>query len=222
MFDRHQSVADVIVDHPECEDVFRRHGIEFCCRADLSIADACARSGVDAAVLLAELSRAISAGDLGSTGPDPRLLSTAALVDHIVVQHHEPVRRALPSLRQLAAEVSRAHGDDEPALRELEAAVTELAATLVEHLDEEEAVLFPSLVSHQSGAPSLASSRDEHRAIGRLLARVRALASDFCAPASACGSQRRLFAELEALERAVHDQVHLETHVLLPRSRAAW
>src|SRR5688500_15473694 len=110
MLDPAQNVAQLVLEHSECAAVFKRHRIDFCCRGDVSIEAVCAEKGIDARALVQELSAAI-AERKGTTTADPRSLSTAALIGHIITKHHEYLRKALPFVETLAAKVSRVHGE---------------------------------------------------------------------------------------------------------------
>lgn len=224
VLDRQQSVGTLVLEHSACAQVFQRHHIDFCCRGHLSLEVAAAGRKLDVEVLLTELTQAIEARG-GVQPADPRKLSTPELVAHIVATHHAPLREALPFIRGLAAKVSRVHGEHNPHLKTLEAAVEELATTLLPHLDEEEQTLFPALTASApeklAMAGQFAQMLDEHLAVGSLLERIRAAAEDFSLPDWACRSYQTLFAELEALEADVFTHVHLENHVLRPRFTTA-
>lgn len=220
MLNPRQAVAQVVLDHSECAEVFRRHHIDFCCQGELSLEEAARRRQVKLEELLKELEQRI-AERREPAGVDPRTLSTAELVDFLKTRYHEPLRRGLPFALALAKKVSRVHGAHNPSLVELEQAVTELADALEAHLGDEEQELFPRL-----GAPAperagvqqlLGAMAGEHLALTALLQRVRAASDGFTLPDWACTSYRTLFSELENLERDVSAQVHLEQHVLRPR-----
>lgn len=220
MLDRQQTVAAVVLEHPECAQVLHRHHIDFCCRGGLSLEAAAQGRRLDVQGLLTELERAIAERQ-GSPRVDPRAMPTAELVAHLVTAYHPPLRRGLPFIRTLAAKVSRVHGDHNPRLRELEAAVEDLSVTLLAHLEEAELRTFPALTAPAPLAPALAeplailAARQEEAT--RHLERVRAASEDFTLPDWACRSYRTLFAELEQLERAVFALLHLERHALQPR-----
>lgn len=217
-----QSVASVVLEHPECAAVFQRRRIDSCCRGDLSVQTASEQAGVAPAALLEELATAIA--ERGGRTPDPRELSTPALVAHLVSSHHRHVREALPFLGGLAAKVSRVHGEHNPRLREVQAGLAELTELLLPHLDEEEQALFPLLIAggadRARARRQLDAMHEEHLEVGALLGRVRAAAEDFALPDWACNSYRTLYAELEQLEGEVRALVHLENHVLRPRFTA--
>ncbi len=216
-----QPVANIVLDHSECAQVFQQHRIDFCCRGELSLEQAAKERGVELTALLGQLERAI-AERRGDAPGAMREVSTPALIDHIVDKHHAYLRKALPFVRPLAAKVARVHGEHNPKLRALDGAVGELSETLLAHLDDEEANLFPALRSAGASVDpettrALAAMRDEHLGVATLLGTIRDASDDFALPDWACGSYRALFGELQAIERDVFQHVHLENHVLAPR-----
>lgn len=223
LLDRQQTIAQLVLDHSECAEVFQRHRIDFCCRGEATVEAAARAKGIAVGTLVEELSLAIAKRG-GPLPEDPRALSTRELVAYIVSTHHEYLRSALPFIQGLATKVSRVHGERNPELRALALAVGELTAQLLPHLDDEEQALFPALVAGQASA-SLAAQLDamllEHHAVAKLLEQIRAASLDFTVPDWGCASYRTLFSELEKLESDTFRHVHLENHVLLPRFAAA-
>lgn len=216
-----QSIADVVSRYAETAAVFQRHRIDFCCHGNVSIEHAATERGLDVATLMHQLGQAIAERTAAAERPSVVELSTPALVDRIVTTHHAYLRKTLPYLQPLAIKVARVHGDHNPKLAELRDAVVELVDTLLPHLDDEEAVLFPALCA---GGPVDAQTRtmldtmlDEHHAVAKLLERIRTASDDFEIPTWACGSYRALFRELETVEQDTFVHVHLENHVLKPR-----
>jgi regulator of cell morphogenesis and NO signaling len=220
MIDRLQTVANIVLDHSECAQVFQRHRIDYCCHGDVSVEVAAKAKQVDVDELVGELSRAVAERH-GDQQNDPRELPTARLVAFIISKHHDYLRKALPFVRALAAKVSRVHGEHNPKLRDLETAVGELDQALVPHLDEEEQSLFPVLIANEpdrgSIAKQLGSMMADHQSVAKLLERIRSASDEFELPEWACNSYRTLFSELEQLEGDVFRHVHLENHVLQPR-----
>jgi regulator of cell morphogenesis and NO signaling len=223
MLDPRETVANVVLDHSECAEVFQRHHIDFCCRGDMSLAAAAKEKGVAVDALVRELSRSI-AERRGERTSDPRELTTSRLVAHIVATYHEHLRKTLPFLRALAKKVGGVHGDHNPKLRELAAIVDELGETLLAHLDAEERSLFAALAAKELDralvARELDSMVDDHLVVAKLLERARAATDDFSVPEWGCNSYRTLFSELEQLESNIFAHVHLENHVLKPRFAA--
>jgi len=219
MINREQPIAQLVLEHPELASIFQRHRIDFCCRGDQSLTMAAAERKLSVDTLAGELEQAIAQRH-AAPPDDPRALSTEQLLAHIVETHHAPLRTSLPFLQGLATKVARVHGDHNSLLRDLDAAVAELSASLLPHLDDEEASLFPLLL-REPHAPKVLHDLEqmlvEHREVAVILERIRDAAEGFLIPEWACNSYRTLFRELEAVEGDLFTHVHLENHVLKPR-----
>jgi regulator of cell morphogenesis and NO signaling len=223
MIDVHSKVSDLVLDHPACARVFKRHRIDYCCQGQLPLSEACAKRGVDSAALISELNAAIATAH--AKGPaDPRALSTSALIDQIVRRHHRYLRDALPFLVPLAKKVATVHSAHQANLLDVRDLVAELSDQLLPHLDEEEQSLFPALKSAAPDRAGLADKwkalREEHLQTAALLEQLRNAAHDYVLPEDACTSFTTLYRELETLEADVFEHVHLENHVLMPRFEA--
>ncbi len=221
VIDRSATVARIVLDHSETAAVFQRHRIDFCCRGNVTVGEACTSAGTDPEALLAELERAVGERTGGPAEDDLRTFSTPALLARIVDRHHGYLRRAVPRIEPLLAKVAAVHGEHNPKLVGVRGAFVELVGMLAPHLDFEEEVLFPELST--PGGPRgaaqghLDAMNAEHLAVGTKLAQIRALADDFTTPDWGCNSYRALMAELQNLEADVLQHVHLENHVLMPR-----
>jgi regulator of cell morphogenesis and NO signaling len=99
------------------------------------------------------------------------------------------------------------------------------------HLMKEEMILFP-LIRHLESPPApgvhgfhCGSVQNpirvmvmEHDSAGEALARLRQLTSGYVPPPDACNTFRALYAELEEMERDLHQHIHLENNILFPRA----
>lgn len=215
---RDQTVAEIVARFPASARVFQAHRIDFCCKGDQTLAAAAGPAGEPE--LLAEIEAAIRAPAAAAEGPATDL-PTPALVGRILDRHHGYLRRALPAIGPVLEKVAAVHGDREPRLAPLLATFLELEAAVLPHLDEEEQVLFPLLLSRAPDrdrvAEALGRMREDHLGVGAALERIRALTDDFTAPEWSCRSYRLAMAELEDLETDLLRHVHLENHVLMPR-----
>ncbi len=220
--DREQLVCDIVLEHPETAAVFRAHDIDFCCGGRVTLQDACATAGLDAERVIEEL---VGAAErlMDDDSVDVRAFSTPTLVAHIISQHHGYLRRALPIIEGMARKVCAVHGETRRDMVELAKVVSELSLVLNEHLDYEERVVFPSLMRAGYGAPGqrvvdeLAAMGRDHLEVALALERIHVLTNRYTLPDWACTAHRTLYASLAALEKDIHQHVHLENNVLLPR-----
>lgn len=220
MLNPEQSVASVVADYTECAQIFQQLRIDFCCRGNLSLTEAAKERKLEVSALMAQLEQTIK--ERRQHDPDSTSkLPTAELVDYIVNKHHAYLRKVLPFLVTLAAKVKRVHGDHNPKLIPLNDAVKAISESLIPHMDDEEANLFPSLKAAIGPTRELSASLDdmqkEHLEVADLLNKIHDATEDFTIPDWACGSYRTLFAELKAMETDIFRHVYLENHALMPR-----
>jgi regulator of cell morphogenesis and NO signaling len=217
-FDPNTSIASIVAARPETARIFQRHQLDFCCHGETPLGRACAERGLELAPLVAELKSASQGVEADAA--DARGLSVPALVARIVDRHHGYLRTALPFLAPLAAKVARAHLEHDPRVVEVNQTFTKLRAVLEPHLDQEERELFPLLMSRSGDAArieqELTAMREEHLAVGAILAHLRELTDGYAVPAWACNTFRLMMGELEKLELDILRHVHLENHVLSP------
>jgi regulator of cell morphogenesis and NO signaling len=227
-------VAEIAATWPGTVKVFQAHGLPFCCSGGLPLADACADAGIGYAALVAELQTAgIRAGHEHT---DWTVAPLDQLVRFIVDVYHAPLRVDLPRLVEMAHKVALVRGTQAPDLiPALVRCVEELHAHVLEHLDEEEAELFPAVLDvwarHAGLAPAAPARHtrslddlalhleDDHRSIGRLLKQMASLTSWYVPPPDACNTMRGLYFELSQLTEHTYVHVHLENNVLIPRAR---
>lgn len=217
-------LAEIASHRPDLTRELERLGLDYCCGGKRSLAVACAERGLDVEAITAELN-----GIPVAEAPpaDWIALTPAELVDHLEATHHRYLKQELPRLSELAAKVSRVHGQTHPELINAEAVLAEICADLEPHLQKEEQVLFPMIRSLATAssrprfhcgsiANPISVMEQEHTAVGALLERLRQITGGYQAPAGTCASTRALMAGLAELEADTHLHVHKENNHLFP------
>ena len=225
------TVREIVANDFRTAEVFQRHGIDFCCRGNRSIEEACRNGGVDLERVMREVAEITSAP--GSGGPRFNSWDLGTLVTYIVVNHHAFVRRTIPVLLTHTQKVARVHGESHPELREVARLFGLVAEEMTSHMAKEEHILFPYIAALEQasgaghGAPPspfgtvrnpIRMMEAEHESAGDAMARIRELTSGYAIPADACTTYRVCLQELEAFERDLHEHVHLENNILFPRA----
>jgi len=209
------TLAELAVRHPAASRVFRREGLDFCCRGKRTLADACRSQTLDAEAILREIETAPN-----ERATDWSLRPLADLVQHIVAHYHEPLRREFPELIEMARKVESVHANKPSTPRGLGDHLALMEGEVLDHLAKEEQVLFPMIVA---GRGRLASApvqvmEHEHKDHGENLERVRSLTNDLTPPDEACTTWRALYLRLATLESELMDHIHLENNILFPRA----
>jgi regulator of cell morphogenesis and NO signaling len=210
-------LADLAATRAGASRVFARHGLDFCCHGQVSLAEACAKKGLDVESLTQEI-EAEERIDESFERWDRRPL--AELIEHLLARFHEPHRRELPRLFEMATRVEKVHGEKPTCPTGLAALLGQLSADLHLHMQKEEQILFP-LIARGGGAAAagpIQVMEQDHEDAGAQLARIRELTDGHTPPAEACGTWRALYLGLAEFERELMQHVHLENYLLFPRA----
>lgn len=225
-----KTVAELVSDNYRTAEVFKKHGIDFCCGGKKTIGQVCLEKHIDETSLEHELIAV-------QTQPvdlqhDFKNWSPAFLVDYILQVHHRYVSNNLSLITELAEKVARVHGQHNPETKEIFALWQEVAEDLSVHMKKEELVLFPYIKnlekferhelkqfprSHFDSVKSpVRMMEQEHDEAGGLLHRIQTLSNDFTPPEYACNTYKVLYAKLQEFQNDLHQHVHLENNILFP------
>ncbi len=212
-------------------EIFKKYGLDFCCRGKKTVREACAEKGLDATKVEQELRNA----DKNVTArPLPYGDWTLDfLADYIVNTHHSYVRKSLPDLKTYAAKVADVHGNLHPELLRINQLVADVNAELSTHMITEEKLLFPYIkdllafkgnkelvqASHfQTVQTPINMMEMEHDLVGRNMEEIRTISQNYLLPDDACASYSVLFKKLEQFEDDLFTHIHLENNILFPKA----
>jgi regulator of cell morphogenesis and NO signaling len=179
---------------------------------------------------------ASAASEPSSELTDWNKASIKGLIEHILLQHHEYVRKALPHLDKLAQNVVAKHGSSHHReLCEIRSALQRLDQELTQHLMKEEEILFPYIAQLERAfaagtvkprgclgtvANPVAVVIQQHDGTGEPMSEVRQLSDNFTMPQDGCPTYRAFYVGLKEFEQDLHQHIHLENNILFPRAIA--
>ena len=210
-------LGQLAVDLPGATAIFRTLKLDFCCGGLISLRQAALDKKLD----LADVVRQLAALQRPEALPENQ--TPAALIDHIISRYHEVHRVQLPELVRMARRVEAVHRENPNVPAGLAALLEEMELELLEHMQKEEAILFPLLKaggSPYAGQP-ISVMRAEHTSHGQALDQIHALAHDMQPPEGACNTWRALYAGLSQFTDDLISHIHLENNVLFPAFEAA-
>ena len=219
-------VKDIVNELPKTSDVFKKNRIDFCCGGNISLTEAVAQNNLNLDTLLDELKVIFEKYE--NTEKDVEVWTnsdSATIVDHVISNYHRVSEEELTTLSPYVTKVSRVHGDNHPELLKVYELFYEFKKELMEHMEKEEAVVFPlikqladgTVENREEAIAMIVELEKEHDHAGEILRKIRAVTSDFMLPLDACGTYRLVYARLEALEGLTFMHVHLENNILFPR-----
>jgi regulator of cell morphogenesis and NO signaling len=232
-----QTVSELAIDCPGLVPFFEELGIDYCCRGNRSLLEACDSVGVDADDWLASLGE-LDENDIEVDGMPGKQLNRAkltALTGFIVTVHQRFEQRELVLLGARIVRARKRYADDWPVISRIEHLFRRLSETLRIHIHQEERDLFQRIEQMEN---ALASRRRkplriekslterimieflEHDVVNERLRTMRMLTGDWTLPTSAPKTLRTLWRDLKSFDRNLQRHIHLENNVLYPRAIA--
>jgi regulator of cell morphogenesis and NO signaling len=219
------SVGEIVANDFRTSSLFKKAGIDFCCGGKQSFSDACNEKGIDAAQLENEILK-VSKEPLNefinfkNWGP-------VFLSEYIVNTHHKFVMKNLPELFFYTQKIASVHGEHHPELVEVADLFVKINAELLQHLKNEEEVLFPaikdvvntnSIKARETIVSEIARMTGEHEFAGGAMDEINKITKGYKVPEDGCNTYRVAFKLLEQFEDDLHTHVHLENNILYPKA----
>jgi regulator of cell morphogenesis and NO signaling len=151
------------------------------------------------------------------------------LCDYIMNTHHKFVLKHLPELVFYTRKIANVHGEHHAELIGIADLFEQINAELLQHLKNEEEVLFPAIkrvLAGQSAADAativseIARMSGEHEFAGGAMDRINEESDHYHVPADGCNTYALTYKLLEQFEDDLHVHVHLENNILYPKAMA--
>ncbi len=219
-------VKDIVNELPKTADVFKKMRIDFCCGGNIPLSEAVAQLGLNMDNLLTELNIVFEKSTSTETDMDVWTKSDSnTIIDHVITNYHRVSEEELKNLSPYVTKVSRVHGDNHPELLKVYELFYEFKKELMEHMEKEEAVVFPiikqladgTVENREEAINMIIELEKEHDHAGEILRQIREVTSDYTLPLDACGTYRLVYKRLEDLEGLTFMHVHFENNILFPR-----
>jgi regulator of cell morphogenesis and NO signaling len=229
------TLGEIAARIPEATRIFEDFGIDYCCGGKKSLEDACASSKISAPDVLQLIQGSQHAKPEMGQMQDWARESLASLIAHIKGTHHKYTRAEIARITPMLRKLLSVHGTNHPELRRINSEFEALASELLDHMIDEEIVLFPYITrmeecdtGQRTGEPSgsrslrgpVATMVFQHDSAGDKLRAIRQASGDYRVPEDACMTYRAAFKSLADLETDLHRHIHLENNILFPRATA--
>lgn len=222
-----QSLSHIALEHHELIPVLEKYSLDFCCRGNKTLSEACNEKNISLSPVIAEM-------QLSTNSSKPILpftdMNGEQLISYILIHHHFYVKNAIPLIIGLLDKLVTKHGPRYPNMIKVYQLFVAVKEELEPHMQKEEQVLFPrikeiatlSLQQKRTGhaaayinAP-IHVMETEHDNAGQLLFEIRHITNNYTAPEDACTTHRVCLEALKVFEADLHQHVHLENNILFP------
>lgn len=227
---KEKTIGKMVAEDYRKAEVFKRHGIDFCCGGAIPLSQACEEKNVDPLVIQAELDEI----DNRHAQPEEDYESWELdmLIDHIVGVHHVYIKKANPTIREFVNRVKLVHGDLKPNVSEISDRFDALAEELDTHMRKEEMILFPYIkqmvLAKREGTKISAPFGTvqnpiqmmlmEHDSAGKELEILNKLTEDYTPPKGACATHTVSYGQLKEYANDLMRHIHLENNILFPKA----
>ncbi len=218
-------IGEIVANDFRTAEVFKEAGIDFCCGGNQSIEEACSDKKIDVAALVSKLNE-VEETEINAS-QNFKEWKPDFLCDYIANTHHKTVLRLLPQLCFYTQKIADVHGAHHPELIEIAALFSQINTELLQHLKQEEEVLFPAIKdvmhSNQDKAKQIIVSeitrmKGEHEFAGGAMDKINRLSINYMVPHDGCNTYSVAFKLLKEFEDDLHIHVHLENNILYPKA----
>jgi len=219
------TVGEIVANDFRTSSVFKKAGIDFCCGGKQSFNEACIENGIDAAQLKNEILTATE--EPMNEFMNFKNWNPVFLSEYIVNTHHKFVLKNLPELFFFTQKIASVHGENHSELVEVADLFVKINAELLQHLKNEEEVLFPAIkevintnsaTAKKTIVSEITRMLDEHDFAGGAMDEINRITKGYQVPADGCNTYRVAFKLLEQFEDDLHTHVHLENNILFPKA----
>lgn len=224
-------LKDIVALNYKAASVFEKYGIDFCCRGNRPLKEACEKKNVNLDYVLADLEnmdQTVVNGDNNRYN----LWELDYLIQYIVNNHHRYVLSQVPVVSAHLSKIASVHGNNHPYLAEVASLFTELSNELLSHMYKEEKMLFPMItkmveIKNSNGSLNgtnvsvtmpIAVMESEHTSAGSILEKIREITDNLTLPADACNTFALTYTEIDEFEKDLHRHIFLENSILFPKA----
>lgn len=219
------TIGEIVALDYRAASVFKEAGIDFCCGGKKSIDQACLEKGIDQVKVKEDLKKLDSSPN--TTTHNFNDWELGFLGDYIINTHHKYVLKSLPELVQYTQKISSVHADRHPELIEVADLFSQINRELLQHLKNEEEVLFPAIKDAVKNPTSqlrkliqseISRMSGEHEFAGGAMDKINEITKNYFVPADSCNTYKVTFKLLQEFEDDLHAHVHLENNILYPKA----
>jgi regulator of cell morphogenesis and NO signaling len=224
-------IRDLVIENFHTAELFEKLGIDFCCNGNRLLEVALQEKEITKSAFLAEFET------INDINPNAEFRYTEWGLDFLILfiidNHHNYVKKAIPSITAHLQKIQNAHGDKYAFISEVENNFAKIARELTSHMDKEEKMLFPLIKylvdskklkekpktrGYGSVQNPIKQMESEHTSAGNLLENIRNLTNNYTLPEDSCATFEVTYSELEEFEKDLHKHIHLENNILFPRA----
>lgn len=221
------TIGEYVAKDFRTASVFSKYGIDFCCKGNRTIEEACEKKGMDFSQIENEVTQLLETKSDGAI--DFKSWPSDLLIDYIEKTHHRYVEEKSTVLVAFLDKLCKVHGHNHPELFAIKELFDGCAGELAQHMKKEELILFPFIKKMENALRTgeaieephfgtvenpIAMMKHEHENEGDRFVKIAALTNNYTPPTDACNTYKVTFSMLQEFEQDLHKHIHLENNIL--------
>ena len=221
------TVADELNRNMKTSEIFRKFGIDYCCKGELPVKMAAEEAMANIVSLSKELK------EIEAIKPGTPKMELYELVDHLIKEQNALMQEAVPVIVHFAHRVLQKNAETYPELIQVQRLFSEIVNSLEPQLKSKHTVLYPCIkkVKNEFDKGRFSSAvfeqlkeriqerTEEHREMAYKIKQIVFLTADFQLPENARNPFRILYEQLSEFEQKLYHLLHLENNILYPGIR---
>lgn len=221
MEQKEKTIGDYVAENFRTATVFKKYGINFCCRGGRTIKATCEAKKLDPAPIYQDLEN-IEKG----FAPEENFNSwdIPTLTQYIKEVYHEYFQEKSIYLLQFLDKLCRVHGERRPELFKINELFTLSSQNLIVNLRDKEEKLFPLIQNQEDISQNLAEIKvliEKYQKVYQVererFEEITQISSDYTPPEGACATYKVAFQMLDEFNENIQLYIHLENNILFPK-----
>ncbi len=211
--------------------VFTQYGIDFCCKGNRTIEEACEKKQFNSSEVEAKVMDVLAMKT--DEGIDFNSWPLDLLADYVEKTHHRYVEDKSQILLPFLDKLCKVHGASHPELFKVNDLFIGCAQEMAQHMKKEELILFPfikKLVKAEATDGKFENPHfgtvnnpiemmmHDHVVEGERFVKIAELTNNYTPPADGCNTYKVTYAMLQEFESDLHKHIHLENNILFPKA----
>lgn len=234
-FNEHKTktLSEIVTDNFHTAVVFEKYNLDYCCKGKKQFEDACKENNIDPNLVLIDLEKVNNNVAVNEQNYEDWAMDF--LIDYIINNHHQYIRRMIPLIAEHGEKAAVAHGENHPELLKISEIFAVIYKDLRQHMLKEEQILFPFIKqivqikenNGQTEKPYFGSVQHpiqmmetEHENAGDGFNEINQLSKNYKIPTDACPTYSAFYNALMEFEKDLHKHIHLENNILFPKAIA--
>ncbi|WKW46515.1 iron-sulfur cluster repair di-iron protein [Myroides sp. JBRI-B21084] len=224
------AIGDIVTKNFKTAAVFKKYGIDFCCKGNLVLGDVIESKQINASQLVNDLEVALLENN---NNADYTNWPLDLLVDYVEKIHHTYVNEKTETIQIFLEKLCSVHGGKHPELYEISELFNCSAQDLAAHMKKEELILFPFVkkmveakrknialqMPHFGTVENpIEMMKHEHVAEGERFEKIAALTNNYQVPADGCNTYKVTYQMLQDFENDLHTHIHIENNILFKKA----